>query len=301
MGRLGRVRRERANFENTDGLPGVFVGGRDIRVPVQLELNETVGSYHGADTLDITHQDSDNYALFPVRQSSGSLVIVGRDQRGNKGESAIYSLLQSKVMNLENSLRMNISEQAVSDGTGNQGKDMEGLAAIVGTSTLAGINPATFPVWQPGGVASGNGRHAIDSGTNFNETGFTTLHDMYINASQGTDQPDGIFLTPTFWNEYNAATTTNTRYEDVLEANSGFDTLFFNGAGMFFDHDVPSGTVYLLNSRHIAFMRDSEADFTWIDDGQRPVNQDVFVKHMIVEGNIVTDNRRMLGSMVAAT
>ena len=310
MGRVGRTKRARANFENTDGLPGVIMGGRDIRVPVQLELNTTVGSYSGADTLDITHQDTDDYALFQIRQSSGSVVIVGRDQRGNKGESAIYSLLQAKIMSLENSLRMNLSEQAFSDGTGNAGKDLDGLAAVVGNATLAGINPATFSAWQPGQAAAGDlgatpslraGVHSgavdFDNGTEPNNDGVTEMRTCYQNVSHGQDRPDFIVMAKQFWAQYSQSLLPQVRYADVDEGNIGFDTVFFEGAGVFWDHDCPSARIYLLNSRHIAFMRDSEADFAWIDEGQRPIDQDVFVRNMIVEGNIVTDNRRLLGVM----
>jgi hypothetical protein len=289
-----------ANFENTDGLPGVFMGGRDIRVPVQLSLNETVGSYAGADSLDITHQDTDNYALYGVRQVSGSLVIVGREQRANKGEAAIYSLLQSKIMNLENSLRMNISEQIYSDGTGNGGKDIDGLAAMVNQSTFAGLNPATYGAWRPGGAAGVDataGRTGYDTTSdNFDDAGgMSRLRALYINVSHGNDQPDGIFLPVTLWSELSALLETNVRYADVQEAGRGFQTLFFEGAQVYWDHDMPALSSYLLNSRHIAFMRDSEGDFTWIGEGQRPIDQDTFVRHMLVEGNLVTDNRRMLG------
>ncbi len=49
------------------------------------------------------------------------------------------------------------------------------------------------------------------------------------------------------------------------------------------------------------FMRDAGADFDWINEGVTPANQDVFTRIMVVEGNIVTDNRRMLGVMSGVT
>jgi hypothetical protein len=311
MGKIGRAKRARANFQDTDGLPGVFVGGRDIRVPVQLSLNQTVGSYAGVDTLDITHQDTDNYALFPIRQISGSLVIVGRDQRGNKGDAAIYSLLEGKIMALENSLRMNISEQIYSDGTGNGGKDLDGLAAVCGNGTLAGLNPTTFPAWQPGMTAGGSalttraGNHTTSTAFATSDAGIIAMRSVFLNVSQGADQTDGIFMAPIHWREYEAEMTPQIRYQavngDASQADATFQTLFFEGAPVFWDHDCPTGAIYMLNSRHIAFMRDSAADFVWLGDPQRPVDQDVLVRNMIVEGNVVTDNRRFLGQLSLVT
>ena len=71
------------------------------------------------------------------------------------------------------------------------------------------------------------------------------------------------------------------------------------GAAIIKDFACPDGFMYFLNSQHIAFVRDSEGDFAWLDGDEmvRPVDQDAYVRVMIVEGNIVTDNRRQLGLM----
>lgn len=307
MGKLGGEQRKVAGMvSNTgDGLPGVIVGGRDIQVPVQLTENATVQSFSGADPLDISHQDNDNYAIFPIRQIAGSLVIIGRDMRACKGEAQIYSLMESKVSRLIADMRMQANTQAVSDGTGNGGKDIIGLTAIVSNSTLAGISPTTYPKWQPGGFASTASRYGIISSVTFSSTGLDNMRSISNRVTFGTDGPDAIFASRTVAESYEDLLEANIQYTTLEVGDGSFKTLAYKGIRLFFDHALPtasaSGSMYFLNSRHIAFIRDSASDFVWIDEGQRPANQDVFTKIMIVEGNIVTDNRRMLGAITSIT
>lgn len=307
MGKLGGNARTLAGFagDTGDGLPGTIMGGRDIMVPVQLTENQTPASYSGADPIDITNQDTDEYALFPIRQVAGSFVIIGRDMRGNKGPSQIYNLVQSKVNRLTEDMRMELNRQAVSDGTGNGGKDIMGLAGIVGTGTLANISPTTYPKWQPGGFPSGSSRHGIKTTVTFSSAGLDEMRLMMNRLTFGTDGPDGIFCSAFVWSAYADLLEGNIRYTSTDAADGSFKVLTYMGVRMFFDHAIgnvaANGFMYFLNSRHIAFQRDSQADFDWIDDGVRPANQDVFTKIMIVEGNVVTDNRRMLGVINSIT
>ena len=310
MGKLGGQHRKSVGFagDTGDGIPGVIVGGRDIHVPVQLTENQTPASYSGYDPIDITAQDTDEYALFPIRQVAGSLSISGREMRGNKGQAAIYNLMQAKVSRLTNDMRMELNRQAISDGTGNGGKDILGLAAIVSTSTLANISPTTYPKWQPGGAAAGtfaNDRHGIATTVTFSSAGLDTMRAMMIKLTFGTDGPDAIFASDFVLSAYVDICEGNIQYNQTNLADASFRTAQYQGVPIYSEHALnnvaANGQMYFLNSRHIQFVRDSEGDFTWIDEGVRPANQDVFTKLMVVEGNVVTDNRRMLGKIVSIT
>lgn len=306
MGELGNQMRAKAGIQGST-LPGVIVGGRDIQVPVTLDENSTVASYSGTDTLDVSHQDNDRYALFAIRQNSGAVTIIGREKRGNKGSARIYDLLQSKVNNMIGSLRMELTRQLVSDGTGNSGKDIDGFGAVIGTGTLAGINPSTWPVWQPGARASTDGRHGINSSVgSFATYGYGAMRTIYNNLTNGQDMPDCCVMDPTTFGYFETAllSTSNgaIEYTNHDVGWTGFKSLVFKGGPVFFDFGMPSATIYMLNSRHVKFERDSEGDFKWLEeDGLRPVDQDTYTKVMIVEGNLVTDNRRYLGSLSGIT
>lgn len=307
MGKLGGQHRKSVGFagDTGEGIPGIMVGGRDIHVPVQLTENQTPASYSGYDPIDITAQDTDEYALYPIRQVAGSLAISGREMRGNKGQAQIYNLMQAKVSRLTNDMRMELNRQAVSDGTGNGGKDILGLSAIVSTSTLANISPTTYPKWQPGGFASGSTRHGIKTTVTFSSGGLDEMRAMMIRLTFGTDGPDAIFCSDFVLSSYVDLCEANIQYNQTNLADASFRTANYQGVPLYSEHALnnvaANGQMYFLNSRHIQFIRDSAGDFEWIDEGVRPANQDVFTKLMIVEGNVVTDNRRMLGVINSIT
>ncbi|ANS05908.1 major capsid protein [uncultured Mediterranean phage] len=310
MGTLGMQMRGAAGMEGGT-LPGVVVGGRDIHVPVALLRNETPSSYSGSDTIDISDQDTDRYALFPVRQEAASLRISGREMRSNKGEAAIYSLLQSKTNRMMTDFRQNLNEQAVADGTGNGGKDILGLEAIIDTGTLAGLNPATYPAWQPGGKAAADSRHGITESFGSFDTndGKAEMRETFNNLTTGQDKPDALFAAQDVFQFFETSLTTGSNNDGQVQYTqfdvgaSGFKALQFKGVPIFFDFAIPDGSLYFLNSRHIQYIRDTEGDFAWLDGDTmvRPVDQDVFVRIMIVEGNVVTDERRKLGKITGIT
>jgi len=315
LGELGNAMR-RGNGMDGPGLPGAIVGGRDISVPVQLLANETPGSYSGSDSLNVTHQDTDRYALYAIRQNAASINIEGREKRGNKGAPQIYNLLEGKVSRMVSDFRTDLTRQIVSDGTGNGGKDIDGLEAVISVGTLGGLAIADFPKWQPGGVpASDTIRHGIKDTVTFDQTtGFqemTRLHNALSNGSSG-DHPDIKFCAQNVHQIYENALTDSSvgttravgqiQYTTFNEGGYGFEALVHKGRPLLWDWGIADGTMYYLNSSHLALMLDSEANFAWLsDDLEKPVDQDIYVRVMIVEGNVVTDNRRHLGKNTTIT
>lgn len=300
MGELGRGMRSASGLDG-GSIPGVITGGSDIRVPVQLKNNQTVRSYSGADHLDISHQDTDDYALAPIKQIAGSYALTGREIRANKGESSVYPHAQAAASRLVQDLREDLNRQCTSDGTGNGGKDLTGLAAIINTGTLFGLSPTTYPKWQPGGFASGNARHARNASVGSYATGgIAEWRKQRQRLSWGTDALDMIMVASDVERFYADTIDGNIRYTTVSVGDADFKTLEFHGIRVMFDHAIPDGVAYFLNSRHIEFIRDTAADFAWLEDA-RPADQDVFVRTMIVEGNLVTDNRRTLGINLGIT
>lgn len=308
MGQMGRVLRESAGLDG-ERLPGTIVGGRDIDVPVRLVKNTAVGSYRGRDTLDISEQDTDRIARFPIAQNYGTVSISGRELRGNKGESAVYNLLTGKINAMEQDLKEDLTRQAVGDGTGNGGKDLLGLGAAIGTSTYATINPTTYTSWQPGHDSAGNG---IDATTDFSAAGYAEMMTRFTAVSDGNDHPDAVFMAENVFGMFEANLTGGTagsgwggtvQYTTFEFGEAGFAGLKFKGQGVFFDRQIADGNIYYLNSAHLMFVRDSGGDFVWLtgDSLDRPIDQDAFVRIMVVEGNMICNDRRKIGNSNTVT
>ncbi len=266
-------------------------GGESIVKEVMVNKNSTVGSYAGAEVIDTTIQDVGTRARYEFKQYSGAIGITGEDRRKNSGPSATANLLQARIDQTMLTLQERLSIGAYSDGTGNGGKDLAGLQAIVSSSsTLAGLAPGTYPTWAAfenssvGSYAAG-GKDAIKVGIN--------------TVTIGT-MPDAMFTTQDVFQFIEKAEEDKERFVNADALKVGFTSVMIKNIPVFFDRDCPSGTLYILNSRHLFFEVMASADFL-VEPFQTPVNQDVSTAKVLWMGAMTTNNRRKLGVLSSIT
>ena len=261
-------------------------GGESIVEHLMYEQNSTVGSYSGYESLDTTPQDGMTIARFNWKQYSGSISINGLEKRNNQGEAKLIDLLQAKTTQTEMSLRDSLSVAAFGDGTGNGGKDLTGLQALVScTSTLGGLAPATYTWWK-GNVTTSAGSFATN--------GLNKMRTTFNNISFGNDKPDFIVTDQTTFEYFEKSLQPQERYSNTKAANSGFLNLTFKGIPVVFDRDCITGYMYFLNSNAMNLVVHSEADFK-TGEFITPENQDASTAIVLFQGNLTTNNRRKLG------
>ena len=100
-------------------------GGVKIIEPILYSGNSTVASYSGYDTIALTAQTGVTAAEFAWKQLAGSVAISGIEEAQNNGDSRILNLLETKIMQLEESLQDKLTTMLYADGTGNSNKDWE--------------------------------------------------------------------------------------------------------------------------------------------------------------------------------
>ena len=270
----------------------VVDGGESIVEHLLYGKNSTAKSYSGAEILDTSLQEGMTIARYNWKQYSASVGITGLEKRSNMGEAALIRLLESKTQQSTMSLRDKLSEGAWSDGTGNGGKDLTGLQAIVdSTTTVGGLAPATFAWWA-----------ASESGTagSFAATGLEKMRTTYNTITYGNDKPDAIFTDQDVFEYFEKALQPQERYQNTQVANSGFANLTFKGIPLLWDRDCPDKEMYFLNSKYINLVVHRDADIA-TGAFQTPENQDVSTAQILFQGNLTTNNRRMLGKITGFT
>jgi hypothetical protein len=266
-------------------------GGESIVEHLLYGTNDTVKSYSGAEQLDTTLQEGMTIARYNWKQYAVSVGITGLEKRNNQGEAQMINLLSAKTMQAEQSLRDRMSRNAFGDGTGNSSKDMLGLQALVSSSsTLAGIAPGTYSWWAATSTTGGS----------FAAQGIDDMRTTFNTISYGNDKPDSIFTTQTVFEYYEKALQPQERYVNTASGDAGFQNLTFKGVPMFFDRDCASGKMYFLNSKYLSFVVHRDADMS-TGPFVTPENQDVSTAMILWQGNLTTNNRRMLGEVTAIT
>ena len=233
------------NHLNSKGRVQVEEGGTSIVEPLMYAVNNTVGSYSGYDAIDLTPQDGITAAEYQWKQMAASIAISGIEESKNRGTEAIIKLLNAKIMQAEESLKSSLNTMLYSNGTGNGGKDFNGLGNIIATvnNTVGGIDATTNTWWNPIQDTSAATLTQADMGAIYNQ------------ASKGSDVPDLILTNSNLFEKYESTLSLQVRYQDVAKANAGFQNLMFKQTPLVFDLAIAaassSAPMYFINSKYL--------------------------------------------------
>lgn len=266
-------------------------GGTKIVEQLIYGQNDTVKSYSGYETLSLTPQEGISAAEYDWKQYGASIAISGIEEAKNNGEHAIINLLEAKIMQAEESMREGFNQMFFADGTGNSGKNWNGLGNIIESgNTLGGIDSS----------AVGN---EFWRSYEENTAGALTLLQMataYNSVSVGNDHPDLILTTQTLFEKYESLLQPQLRYTDTKTAEAGFQNLLFKGAPIMYDVHAPAGTMYFINSKYLKLVGHSDKWFAQTDF-VRPENQDARFALIMCYGNLVCSNRKKQGKLTGKT
>jgi hypothetical protein len=266
-------------------------GGTKIVEPLIYGQNSTVASYSGYDTISLTAQTGLTAAEYDWKQYAASIAISGIEEAKNNGEQEIINLLEAKIMQAEESMREGFNTMFYGDGTGNSGKNWNGLGNIVEASgTVGGINRAT---------AGNEYWRSYEENT----AGALTLAQMataYNSVSVGNDHPDMVLTTQTLYEKYESLLQPQLRYTDTKTADAGFQNLLFKAAPVVYDTHCTAGVVYFLNSKYLTLVGHSGKWFAQTEF-VRPENLDARYALIMCYGNLTCRNAAKQGKLTAKT
>ena len=265
-------------------------GGANIVVPIIYGTNSTAGSYSGTDTIDITAQTGISAAEYSWGQYAATVTISGIEEAKNNGEAQIIDLLEGKIFQTQESVIENMNTMFFADGTGNGGKDWNGLNNVVSTTAIGGIDSADAgnSFWQP---------------TQTDEGGVLTqasMASMYNTVSVGNDQPTIIICRRQAYEAYEALLVDQIRYTDTDMADGGFQNLLFKGAPITFDDACTAQYMYFLNTKYLQLVAHSDV---WFKPTPfvRPTNQDAVFSQLLCYGQLTVSNRSRQGLLYGIT
>lgn len=274
-------------------------GGEKIYEEVNFTDNTNVDSFDGYDTLATGAQQTFDTAEYAWKQYSGAIVVSGREKRQNSGRARMIDLVSARIDNLRKSLANRWSLDFYGDGTGNNGKNLTGLNALVPvdptTGTVGGINRANFTFWRS--------QLQDPAVTPTSSTIISTLNLLWVACCRGTDKPTLILADNVMYTMYLGANQTNIRFVDEDTADAGFENLKFNTAPVVLDGGIggncPASTMFFLNTDYLYWRPHTDMNFNIMGEGERePVNQDATVKHIGIMGNVTSSGPQFSGRYI---
>ena len=287
------------NHLNEKGRVRVEEGGTQIIEPLMYAVNDTVATYSGYDTIDLTPQDGISAAEYDWKQMAASIAISGIEEAKNRGTEAIIKLLNAKIMQAEMSIKSLVNGQLLSsnNGTGGTAKQFNGIGGFAGSinTAIGGIDAATSSWWNPTIPAS------IQNAT----LSLVNMANVYNNASKGNDTPDLIITTEALFSKFESLLTPNVRYQDVAKANSGFQNLMFKQTPVVYDlampgNQVSNASMYFLNTKYLKLTGMNGHWWTTTPFQQGTVAQkDARYAIVLAYGQLTCSNRARQGYLAA--
>jgi hypothetical protein len=266
-------------------------GGDTIQPHLKYAHATNAGSYRGYDSLDITPQQTRTDAEFRMKQLYASLVYNGYEVAASKGPNAIFSMAEIAMKDAEDAMFNILATQVFSDGTGNGGKDLLGLAAAIDDGTnvanYAGIDRTTAAWWKS--VYNGS----VGAIT------LAKLRSPFRQASRGgmKNSPDYMVAGGDAWDFISSLTDSTLQHNIPVNnvgkmfANMGFPFVNLFGVPLVYDEYCPADELYMLNS---------ETTRLWVKPGLnmtptevvKPANMDARIGQILFGGELICTEPR---------
>ena len=283
---------------NSKGNVRPFSGGNVILEEIFYDDTATnnANSYSGYEVLNISPDSPISAAQFKIAQYAASVTMSGLEMLQNSSKEAIIDLIDGRMQVSEARLLNRISGDLYGDGTGNGGKNIDGLAAAIAvsptTGTYGGINRANFTFW----------RNQITTGAS-STTMLAKMTEAAIKQIRGTDKADLYIAGNNLYQFFVNALQAIQRITTEESGAAGFASLKFYGGGTSADVVLGGGIgaqentnyMYLLNTNYIFFRPHKERNFVPIGGERQAINQDAIVKLYGFAGNMTTSNAQLQG------
>ena len=289
---------------NSKGNIRPFSGGNVILEEIMYNDPNTnnANSYSGYEVLNISPDSPISAAQYKIAQYADSVTMSGLEMLQNSSKEAIIDLLDGRMQVSEARLLNRISGDLYLDGTGNGGKNLDGLGAAVSatptTGTYGGINRANWTFWQ----------NQITTGATSATTILAAMTAASIKQIRGTDKADLIVAGNTLYTYYVGALQAIQRIAAEESGAAGFASLKFYGGGTSADVVLGGGYgaqetatyMYMLNTNYISFRPHKERNFVPIGGERQSINQDAIVKLYGWAGNLTTSNSFLQGLLTGS-
>ena len=282
-----------------------FSGGNVIMEEIMYNdtTTENAGSYSGYDVIDITPNSPISAAQFDIKQYAAAVSMSGLEMLQNAGKEQIIDLLEGRIQIAEGQLMNDIGAGIYSDGTGNSGKDITGLALAVSAApssgTYGGINRANWSFWRNVAFDATTDGGAAATSSNIQ----SYMNRVAIQLVRGSDRPDIIVAGNNYYRFYLESLQAIQRITSEASAGAGFTSLKYFGAGFNCDVYLDGGIggqlntnrMYFLNTKYMKFRPHRDRNFVPIGGDRQSVNQDAIVKLIGWAGNITCSAARQQG------
>jgi hypothetical protein len=274
-------------------------GGRLFEATVEYALNSTFRSIAETETIDTTRIDVFDCARYEQKIFAGSVVFSDLEELRNSVANRKIDVIKGKLKNGVNSAMEGLNLMCWGDGTGNSGKDFDGVQKIVPVNptvgTVGGINAGTWAFWRSKQASGQKNTQPFDN----LRAAMLSVHNQC--SLGGTEKkPTGAITDRASFEGYIKLLTDIERL--VKDANGEADpdigwlndAVAFMGIPFLYDESAVPGNVYFLNKNYLKLITLKGA-FMKMKDPVEPSNALMRIHRVFTVGNLCASARRHQG------
>ena len=277
-----------------------FEGGTQIQRPlIYAELNG--GAVTRGSTFDISFVATDTAMTANMKLYYVNVTLFGFDDILNRGPLAVFSQVESKMLNASAKMAKMLATDMYLDGGNTRASgsatsttlQLDGLEAWYDDGNIiTAVGGITRSDLQTAGTVGGLN---ASTDTSFNAFSLNTIMTHYGNAWFGADHVDLICTTQAGWNRFWNAIQPLQRFmeKDSDVAKIGFQSFRFNNAEVVVDKYMPANTMYGLNTSYIEWYTSTNPRFQFGFTGFKETANTIDVAgQFLYSGNIIVPNPR---------
>lgn len=286
------------------GFQEVVSGGNLFEFSLEYAINTTFKSYGEFEQLDTTRVDVFDCARYNQKIAAGTINFSDLEIARAQDPNQKFALVDAKLQNGKTSAINSLNVMLNGDGTGNGGKDFNGVVNLISTTPtsgiVGGINRSTFSFWRNRQASGAKTTTAFDNLV-------AGMRSIYNQCSLGgvENTPTGILSDRASFEGYESTLVTIERLNRTTKAqggDSGFlnDAIQYKAAGLFYDESAEAGSMRFLNPK---FLKLPYLKGYWMKmlEPVEPANQLARVNRIETFGNLCTNGSRYLGVLNSIT
>ena len=300
-------------------------GAATMDFPIKYQIGTAITSFIGFDTLPTAFTDTRVLLKYNPKFVTANVALAGTDILANNTAAKVIDLTKAEMQSRAQDLADGIGTMMWLDGTGNNSKDLLGLAAIVdngnSVATIGGLSRSTYPT--------------LDSTVTAASTlSLATMRTMWNAIADATVAPTRIYTDYPSWALFEQLLQPQEKiFKEVnivpnYKGYEGFAGFMYAGMEVVADRKATAGQMVYLNENYIDFYGlDAELEafenakkvdvagklFTgnqynevsnlgfywtgWI----KTQTQFAFNSFIVLAGNLCTDNPRRHGKLTGIT
>lgn len=300
-------------------------GAATMDFPIKYQVGTAIQSFLGFDALPTSFTDTRVLLKYNPKFVAANVALAGTDLIANNTAAKVLDLTKVEMQSRAQDLADGIGTMMWADGTGNNSKDILGLAAIVDDTTTAvtigGLSRNTYTTLKGTVTAAAT-------------LSLATMRTMWNAIADASVAPTRIYTDYASWALYEQLLQPQEKiFKEVnivpgYKGYEGFAGLMYAGMEAIADRKATSGVMMFLNENYLDFYG-LDADLAQFE-GSRKVdvagklftgnmynevsnlgfywtgfikatNQFAFNSFIILAGNLCTDNPRRHGKLTGIT